>query len=93
MTLIATRFDDDEFEEYFNYLMTCTIEEESSDEEFNEDEGEIYNGTNEIVKIFNQKCVICLENDSIYAFRNCGHLCLCENCFDSKITKCVVCRI
>ena len=48
--------------------------------------------SNEIVKIFNQKCVICLENDSVYAFRNCGHLCLCENCFDSKITKCVVCR-
>ena len=55
-------------------------------------EEQIFNGTNEMVKIFNQKCVICLENDSVYAFRNCGHLCLCENCFDSNITKCVVCR-
>ena len=27
LTLIATRFNDDEFEEYFNYLMTCTLEE------------------------------------------------------------------
>ena len=77
LTLIATRFSDDEFEDL--------------DEDLDEDV--IYNGTNEIVKIFNQKCVICLENDSIYAFRNCGHLWLCENCFDSKITKCVVCRI
>ena len=76
--------------------------EESSDEEedeTNEDEEEdeidedvIYNGTNELVKIFNQKCVICLDKDSIYAFRNCGHLCLCENCFNSKIAKCIVCR-
>ena len=39
-----------------------------------------------MVKIFNQKCVIGLNKDSIYAFRKCGHLCLCENCFDSKIT-------
>ena len=66
-------------------------------DEYEVDENEIYEnvfyrGTNEMVKIFNQKCVICLENDSVYAFRNCRHLCLCENCFDSKITKCVVCR-
>ena len=27
------------------------------------------NGDNEMVKIFNQKCVICLERDSVYAFR------------------------
>ena len=63
----------------------------------NEEENEIfenifYNGTNELVKIFNQKCVICIENDSIYAFRQCGHLCLCENCYNSEITKCIVCR-
>ena len=86
LSLIATRFNDDSFEEYFNYMMTGIIEDEEDEIEI------IYNGTNEIVKIFNQKCVICLDNDSIYAFRNCGHLCLCENCFDPKITKCVVCR-
>ena len=96
LTLIATRFSDDDFEEYFNYLMTCTLEDLSDIEDEIEDdiENEIneINGTNEIVKIFNQKCVICLENNSVYAFRNCGHMCLCENCFDSNLTKCVVCR-
>ena len=35
------------------------------------------NGNNEVVKIFSQKCVICLERDSIYAFRQCGHQCFC----------------
>ena len=64
-------------------------EEDEEDEIF---ENKFYNGTNELVKIFNQKCVICLENGSIYAFRQCGHLCLCENCYNSEITKCVVCR-
>ena len=54
------------------------------------------NGNNEMVKIFNQKCVICLERDSDYAFRQCGHQCICEQCYQNKggidILKCVVCR-
>ena len=54
------------------------------------------NGNNEVVKIFNQKCVICYERDSVYAFRQCGHQCICEQCYQNKgivdILKCVVCR-
>ena len=53
-------------------------------------------GNNEVVKIFNQKCVICYERDSVYAFRECGHQCICEQCYENKgdndILKCVVCR-
>ena len=49
-----------------------------------------------MVKIFNQKCVICYERDSVYAFRLCGHQCLCEQCYENKgdidILKCVLCR-
>ena len=30
-------------------------------------------GNNEVVKCFNRKCIICLERDVIYAFRQCGH--------------------
>ena len=66
--------------------------------EGNEDliETQYFNGTNEVVKIFNQKCVICYERDSIYAFRQCGHQCICEQCYQSKgdidILKCVICR-
>ena len=54
------------------------------------------NGNNEVFKIFNQKRVICLERDSIYAFRQCGHQCFCEQCHQNKdeidILKCVICR-
>ena len=42
------------------------------------------------------KSVLCLERDSIYAFRQCGHQCICEQCYQNKgdidILKCVVCR-
>ena len=55
-----------------------------------------FNGNNEVVKIFDQKCVICFERDSVYAFRLCGHQCICENCYQNKgdidILKCDVCR-
>ena len=66
--------------------------------ERNEDliETEYFNGTNEVVKTFNQKCVICYERESVYAFRQCGHQCVCEQCYQSKgyidILKSVVCR-
>ena len=54
------------------------------------------NGDNEVVKIFNEKCVICLDRDSIYAFRECGHQCICQQCYENKgdinILKCVLCR-
>ena len=42
------------------------------------------NGNNEVVKFFNQKCVICYERDSIYAFRQCGHQCICQDCYQKK---------
>ena len=54
------------------------------------------NGNNEIVKISNQNCVICLERDSIHAFRQCGHQCVYQDCYEKKgdidIVKCVVSR-
>ena len=59
-------------------------------------EAQCFNGNNEVVKIFRQKCVICYERESVYAFRQCGHQCICEQCYQSKgdidILKCVVCR-
>ena len=54
------------------------------------------NGNNDVVKNFNQKCVICFERDSVYAFRQCGHQCICERCYENKgdidILTCIVCR-
>ena len=57
---------------------------------------EYTNGSNAVVKIFDQKCVICFERDSEYIFKLCGHQCICEECYQSKgdidLLKCMVCR-
>ena len=82
--MIARQFTDEFYEND-----EIEMERNEEDEIF---ENKFYNGTNELVKFFNHKCVICLENNSIYAFRQCGHLCLCESCYNSEITKCIVCR-
>ena len=29
-------------------------------------------------------CVICNERDSVYAFRQCVHQCICEQCYQYK---------
>ena len=66
-------------------------------EDINIHEIEYTRGDNVVVKVFNQKCVICLERDSKYIFKQCGHQCICEECFENKgdidILKCVICRI
>ena len=53
------------------------------------------NGNNEVVKMFDRKCVICLKTDGAYAFRLCGHQCVCEQNYQNRgdidISKCVVC--
>ena len=77
------------------------VEDDSDVEDVFEENGDLIekiytNGNNEMVKIFNQKCVICLERDSVNALRECGHQCICEQCYQNKgdidILKCVVCR-
>ena len=71
-------------------------DEANIQEDINIHELEYTNGDNKIVKVFNQKCVICFEKDSEYIFKQCGHQCICEQCYQSKgdigILKCVVCR-
>ena len=79
-------------------------EEENEDDDLVEEDeenedliGTIYtNGNNEMVKLFNQMFVICLERDSVYGFRQCGHQCICEQCYqkngDIDMLRCVVCR-
>jgi len=57
---------------------------------------EYTDGNNRVVKIYNQKCVICLERDSEYIFKKCGHQCICQECYQNKgdvdILKCFICR-
>ena len=48
------------------------IENEDDDDDLVEEdvvETQYFNGNKEVVKIFNQKCVICYERESVYAFR------------------------
>ena len=60
----------------------------------NLDEPTYFSGTNEMMKIFNQKCVIGFENLSAYAFGQCDHQCICEICYrntgDIDIINCIV---
>ena len=71
-------------------------DDDNDEEEENIDIDEIsfYNGNNELVKIFNEKCCICLENDSCYIFKKCGHRCICNSCYQIgvKLPKCNICR-
>ena len=66
------------------------------EEDVNIHELEYTDGSNEVVKNFNQKFVICLERDSDYIFKQCDQQCICEECYRNKgdfdIIKCVICR-
>ena len=75
---------------------TEEVENDLLAEEDEEVETIYYIGTNEVVNIFNQKCVICYEKDSVYSFRQFGHQCICEQRYQNRggndILKCVFCR-
>ena len=69
--------------------MEETVEDDEDVEEDDEEkvdirELEYTSGSNEVVKIFNQKCVLCLERDSEYIFKQCGHQCICHQCYQNK---------
>ena len=57
--------------------------EDVVEEDVNIRELEYTDGSNEIVEIFNQKCALCLERDSDYIFKQCGHQCICEECYQN----------
>ena len=71
-------------------------DEEDDEEDVNIHEIDYMDGSNEVVKIFNQKCVICFERDSDYIIKQCGHQRSCEQCYQNKgdidLLGCVPCR-
>ena len=61
-------------------------DENEEDEEYvNIHELEYADGSNENVKSFNQKCVIFLEQDSDYRFKQCGDKYICGECYKKKV--------
>ena len=70
------------------------VEENEEDEDLIETNFTI--GNNEVVKIFKEKCVMCCERDSIYTFRQSGHQCICDDCYQNRsntdLLKCVFCK-
>ena len=86
-------------------IQTDDVEEIDEDEENNvevvEEDNNIHElkytvGSNKVVNLFNQKWVIWFERNSDYLFKQCGHQCICEKCYQKKgnidILRCVVCR-
>ena len=71
-------------------------DEEDVQEDVSIHELEYTDGSNELVKIFNQKCVICLARHSECIFKQRGHQCICQECYQNKGNidklKCVFCR-
>ena len=39
-----------------------------------------------------EQCVICLEKEPKVLFCNCGHICICGECFVKKLNNCPVCK-
>ena len=49
------------------------------------------NGNKETVKISNEECAMCFENHSVYAFCQCGHQRICENCWTNSKAEMLKC--
>ena len=71
-------------------------EEEDVEGDVNLHELENTDGSNEVVKVSNRKCVTCLKRDSDSIFEHCGHQCVCEKWYQNKsdidIIKFLICR-
>ena len=61
------------------------VEEDGGDGE-DDDLAELHfcKGSNGLVKILNEKCVICLGWHRDQVFKQCGHQCFCEQCYQNK---------
>ena len=40
-----------------------------------------------------EECAICLEKEPKVLFCNCGHICICDECFVKKLDNCPVCKV
>ena len=91
--MTAPRSSHDELKKFFEKEeVSSPVENEHN---ISGEELEICNGTNEINKGSQQKCVVRLENSRVYASRQSGCQCIKQNCYeglDVNLLKCAVCR-
>ena len=85
-------FQDEDYDFYFEALGELELNNELllSNTELINEEVKIINPS----KIFkSDECVICLTNQPIILFCNCGHLCFCTECYKLKsLSACPVCK-
>ena len=64
--------------------------EETNEDETDEEEPKIINPS----KIFkSEECIVCLENQPIILFCNCGHIPICTECYKLKsLSACPICK-
>ena len=94
LEIILTTHYDFYHEDYDFYFMTLAELEQNNELLLS------HESTNEETKIINpskifksEECIICLTNQPIILFCNCGHLCLCTECYKLKsLSACPICK-
>ena len=94
LEIVLTTYYDFYHEDYDFYFWALAELEQNNElvlsHEFNKEETKIINPS----KIFkSEECIICLENQPIILFCNCGHLCCCSECYKLKsLSACPICK-
>ena len=63
-----------------------------SDSDDNDDEEKEELSINDFKTFKLERCIICLEKEPKVLFCNCGHICICDECFVKKLDNCPVCK-
>ena len=94
LEIVLTTYYDFYHEDYDFYFWALAELEQNNElllsNEFTKEETKIINPS----KIFkSEECIICLENQPIILFCNCGHLCNCAECYKLKsLSACPICK-
>ena len=73
-------------------LRLSLIRAEAAEEEDSDGETEEELSINDSRTFKLEQCVICLEKEPKVLFCNCGHICICDECFVKKLDNCPVCK-
>ena len=94
LEIILTTYYDFYHEDYDFYFWALAELEQNNElllsHEFTKEETKIINPS----KIFkSEECIICLENQPIILFCNCGHIPICTECYKLKtLSTCPICK-